>query len=55
MYFGCKSGRELYKKKKIGLPQDKNELIFTKYFVRTGIPKYLGTKQKNNVFTKVTK
>ena len=29
--------------------------MFTKYLVRTGIPRYLGPKQNNNVFTKVTK
>ena len=31
------------------------QTIFTKYFVRTGIPRYLGTKQQNYLFTKVTK
>jgi hypothetical protein len=53
MYFGCKSGRKLGENNKNGgLPQKRNKQIFTKYFVRTCIPRYLGTKQKNNVLKK---
>ena len=42
-------------KKNKGLPQDTNKQFFTKYFVKTGNPRYFRTKQKNNLFTKVTK
>ena len=56
MYVGCKSDRKLRQNNKNSdQPKDTNKQIFTKYFVRTDIPRYLGTQQKNNVFTKVTK
>ena len=31
------------------------QIIFTKYFVRTGNPRYLGEKQNTILFTKLTK
>ena len=41
MYCGCKSGQKLsWNNKNWGLPQDTNKVIFTKYYVRTGIPRY---------------
>ena len=42
---------------KLRLPSGRKQTIFffTNYFVRTGNPRYLGTKQKNKLSTKVTK
>ena len=41
MYCRCKSGPKLrLNNENWGLPQDKNKLFLTQYFVRTGNPKY---------------
>ena len=42
------------KKRKFGMGSEHKKHILIKYVVRTGHPKYLWTKQENNLFSKMT-